>query len=142
MRKKLDIFTTIKTEGGLLPPDLLQRVSSGENNLPGLKPGDYHLAAGEKLNEAIARSWNRLLGVWTSFQTQAKRLPEDDVGTSITRERWLLILFQELGYGRLQAGKSIEIEGKSYPIGWTWTAGPRASSARPGPAPTAWSRSF
>ncbi|MCK9185774.1 MAG: N-6 DNA methylase, partial [Candidatus Cloacimonetes bacterium] len=37
-------------------------------------------------------------------------------GTTETRERWLLPLFQELGYGRIQTQKSIEIDSKLYPI--------------------------
>ena len=57
---RLRPFLNIRTEGALLPSDLLSRLMEG-TNLPGLKPEDYHLGAGEKLNEAISRSWNRLL---------------------------------------------------------------------------------
>lgn len=56
-------FTTIHTEGALLPTDLLQRVLSVDRGLDGLSPADYHLPAGEKLNEAINHSWDRLEGV-------------------------------------------------------------------------------
>ena len=94
-------FTTIKTEGGILPADLLQRVAEGRG-LDGLTPEAYHLFVGERLNEAINRSWNRCLGAWRSFAAQREALPASDRGTTLTRERWLLILFQELGYGRLQ----------------------------------------
>ena len=95
-------FTTVKTEGGILPADLLQRIAEGRN-LEGLRPeDDYHLFPGERLNEAITRAWNRCLGAWRGFDAQRARLPESDRGTTLTRERWLLILFQELGYGRLQ----------------------------------------
>ena len=38
----------------------------------------------------------------------------------MTRERWLLPLFQELGYGRLVTAKAIEVEGQSYPISHGW----------------------
>ncbi len=112
-------FTTIHTEGALLPSDLLQRVLENDHNIPGLTPESYHLS-GEKLNEAINRSWNRLQGSWATFQKACSSLPENDPGTTPTRERWLLPLFQELGYGRLVSSKSIEIEGKSYPISHTW----------------------
>ncbi|HIQ22005.1 MAG TPA: hypothetical protein EYH34_12350, partial [Planctomycetes bacterium] len=115
-----DLFTTVRTEGGLLPADLLQRIAAGDSELEGLKPSDYHLAGGKRLNEAISRAWNRLLGAWTTFRAAAEKLPRDDLGTSPTRERWLLILFQELGYGRLSAARAVEIEGKAYPISHFW----------------------
>ena len=92
-------FLTIHTEGALLPVDLLQRISENDPNLEGLNPESYHLAPGEKLNEAINRSWNRLNGLWGPFQSARARLNPDEAGTTFTRERWLLPLFQELGFG-------------------------------------------
>ena len=115
-----EVFTSIQSEGAILPPDLLQRIFSGDTDLDGLKPKDYHLAEGEKLNEAISRSWNVLQGHWSSFQTGREKLAEEDTGTTITRERWLLPLFRELGYGRLLPHKAIEIERKTYPISHNW----------------------
>src|SRR4029450_10724705 len=41
-------------------------------------------------------------------------------GTTITRERWLLVLLQELGYGRVQTATAVEIDGRSYPISHAW----------------------
>lgn len=119
-----EVFTSIKTEGAILPPDLLQRISSGDGDLDGLRPQDYHLAEGEKLNEAINRSWNVLQGYWRSFQNGKEKLPESDLGTTLTRERWLLPLFQGLGYGRLLTQKAIEIENKTYPISHGWNKTP------------------
>jgi len=119
-----DLFTTVRTEGGLLPADLLQRIAAGDSDLEGLKPSDYHLAGTERLNEAISRAWNRLLGAWTAFRAAAEKLPQGDLGTSPTRERWLLILFQELGYGRLSAARAVDIEGKAYPISHFWQNSP------------------
>jgi len=112
-------FLNIRTEGALLPSDLLGRLLEGEN-LPGLKPDDYHLGAGEKLNEAISRSWTRLLSIWASFRKSQAVLPVTDLGTTLTREKWLLPLFQELGYGRLIGSSPFEIDGKSYPISHLW----------------------
>lgn len=117
--KRRDLFATITTEGSILPVDLLQRISEGDRDLDGLTSESYHLS-GEKLNEAVSRSWNRLLGAWSAFQKDASRLPETDLGTSVSRERWLLPLFSVLGYGRLVTAKAIEIEGKSYPISHGW----------------------
>ncbi|MBK8798743.1 MAG: hypothetical protein IPM07_21535 [Anaerolineales bacterium] len=118
-------FTTVKTEGGLLPADLLQRIADGRA-VEGLRPEDYHLLPGERLNEAINRAWNRCLGAWLSFDDQRRKLPETDTGTTLTRERWLLVLFQELGYGRLQLqrGGLQSDDGTTYPVSHVWEQTP------------------
>src|SRR5436189_5880697 len=100
-----DFFTTIHTEGALLPPDLLQRIAEGGKGLDGLRPEDYHLS-GERLNEAINRAWNRLQGAWANFQTARANLPKNDTGTSVTRDRWLMPLFAALDYGRLSTAQA------------------------------------
>jgi hypothetical protein len=122
--KVRELFTTIRTEGGLLPADLLQRIVHGDKELSGLDDASYHLVAGERLNERISQSWNRLLGVWKAFRAAADALSENDTGTTLTRERWLLVLWQELGYGRLPAARATEIDGKSYPISHFWHRSP------------------
>jgi hypothetical protein len=115
-----NIFTTVRAEGAILPTDLLQRIVDNDNDLDGLTPAAYHLLEGEKLNEAINRSWSRLRGAWASFQGALERLPESDAATKVTRDRILLPLFQELGYGRLTTTRAIDIEGKAYPISHLW----------------------
>lgn len=115
-----DLFSTIRTEGGLLPPELLQRVADGDANVDGLDQLSYHLAANERLNEAITRSWTRLQGAWKGFSQAREALPSDETGASSTRERWLHPLFDELGYGRLVSAPAIEIEAKRYPVFTQW----------------------
>jgi len=119
MPKSKDQLTTIRTEGSLLPADLLARVSDEDGTLDGMTPASYH-RSGERLNEAISRSWTALQSAWSHFQAGLESLPADDRGTTITRERWLLPLFRELDYGRLQTAERFEIEGKSYPISHSW----------------------
>ena len=114
------IFTTVRSEGAILPMDLLQRIAQGDPNLDGLTPESYNLLKTEKLNEAINRSWNRLLSAWASFKAAQDKLPERDAGTTLTRERWLLPLFYELGYGRLLTTKPIEVSDRSYSISHGW----------------------
>ncbi len=113
------IFTTVRSEGAILPTDLLQRVAQGDTTLGGLTPDAYHLS-GEKLNEAINRAWNHMLAAWTVFKAGREKLPANDAGTTLTRERWLLPLFSELGYGRLLTSRAIEIGDKSYPVSHGW----------------------
>lgn len=113
-------FTTIRSVGGLLPSDLLARVAAADRDLPGISRDDYHLDPGHQLREAVARSWNRLRGVWEAFAAARERLPDADVGTTLTRERWLLPLFDELGYGRLQFIPAVGVDGTAYPISHGW----------------------
>ncbi len=118
--RRRELFTTVRTEGAILPADLLERVVKRDSSLDGLTPAAYHLVEGEKLNEAINRSWNRLVGVWAGFRSVLAKAPPGDPATAATREKWLLPLFQELGYGRLVPAKPVEIDGKCYTISHTW----------------------
>lgn len=113
-------FTTIRSEGALLPPELLTRIAEADKDLGGLAPTDYHLGETERLGEAISRSWNRLVGVWASFEASMDGFSANDPGTGQTRERWLAPLFQELGFGRLQVAKAREIDGTDYAISHEW----------------------
>jgi hypothetical protein len=113
-------FTSVRTEGAILPPDLLQRVQGGDSGIGGLQPSDFLLQPGERLNEVISRSWNRLQAAWANFQTAARRLGEQDPGTTLTRQRLLLPLFQELGYGRLATATAINLDGRAYPVSHAW----------------------
>jgi len=122
-RKRRQVFDTVDSQGGLLPPELLKRVADGDKDLDGLAPADYHLAEGERLTEAVSRSWNRLVGAWAGFRYTREAKP-DAPDTGLTRDRWLLILFDELGYGRLQPSKTISIEDRDYPISHMWGATP------------------
>jgi hypothetical protein len=112
-------FTTIRTEGALLPPDILTRIAAACRDLGGLTEATYHLS-GEKFGEATNRAWNRLQSAWVGFQSARQSLPTGDAGTTVTRERWLLPLFQLLDFGRLQIAKSQEIGGKTYTISHGW----------------------
>jgi hypothetical protein len=119
-----NVFTTVRCEGALLPADFLQKLVEPKSTVEGLSPADYHLAGTEKPTEAASRAWNHLLGVWASFLAASADLKPGERATTITREKWLLPLFQELGYGRLQTARAFEIEGKAYAISHIWQQTP------------------
>ncbi|ASC70355.1 Type IIS restriction enzyme Eco57I [Halomicronema hongdechloris C2206] len=120
MRHSRNIFTTVRSEGAILPSDLLQRIVSGDKDLDGLDAKSFHLLEGDRINEAINRSWSRLRGAWVNFQHALTQLSLDDAATRLTREKFLLPLFQELGYGRLPPAPEIEVGGKRYTISHGW----------------------
>lgn len=114
MAKRSDQFQTIRTEGALLPSDILQAIAS--RDVEGVSPDAYHLPPGTKINEAIAHAWSVLQKHWKGFQEARESLADDATGTEITNRHWLLPLFEELKYGRLTTVKSPEIDGRTYPV--------------------------
>ncbi|KWX00547.1 restriction endonuclease [Carbonactinospora thermoautotrophica] len=111
----------MRIEGNLLPHDLLEAIQRGDHDVPGIRPEDYHLAAGERLNHAASRKWDYLTGVYRSFRDRLAQLPETDPATTLTRERWLLILLDELGFGRLPYQRGgLAAEGETYPVSHAW----------------------
>ncbi len=117
-------FSAVRTEGGLLPQDLLARIQGGDSGLAGTKADTYHLGPHERIGEAANRSWSRLVATWHAFQQALDKEPETSLATGLTRDRWLLPLFQELGYGRLLKGSAVKVEGKSYAVSHTWHHSP------------------
>jgi len=111
---------SIRTEGGLLPADLLARIAEGDRTLPGIAESDYGLAAGVRFGEAITASWNRLVGAWSTFTAAREGAEADDVLTTPTRERWLLPLLDELGFGRPALARPVEIDGSTYAVSHGW----------------------
>jgi hypothetical protein len=109
-------FHTIRSEGGLLPPDLLRRVLDPRAKLDGTRPEDYGLPQSERLNEVITQSWNRLRKHWAEFRAAAASLPEGEAGTGLTNDKWSLPLIRELGFGLLPTSAGPEAGGRSYAI--------------------------
>jgi hypothetical protein len=116
MARRSNAFQTIRSEGGLLPPDLLRHVLNPKEKLPGTRPEDYGLPLGERLNELITQSWNSLRKHWTEFRATAAHLPAGETGTVLTNDRWSLPLLRELAFGLLPATGGPEIGGRTYAI--------------------------
>ncbi|WP_328671981.1 Eco57I restriction-modification methylase domain-containing protein [Streptomyces sp. NBC_00328] len=122
------VTDTVATVGGLLPYDLLVRIKEGKE-LSGAKPADYRLfAKGESVRDAAERSWGYLHGVWIAYQEALSRDgADDDTGVhavGLTTERWLLPLFEQLGFGALtevpEPGLPAHDEAKDFPVSHRW----------------------
>ena len=117
MARRSQDFQTIHSEGGLLPLDLLRRVLDPRSGLAGNTADDYGLPAGERLNEAITQSWNRLHRHWVEFSEVAESLPDGTAGTHLTNDKWSLPLLRELAFGLLPVTAGPELDGRTFPIG-------------------------
>jgi hypothetical protein len=114
-------YTAVTIEGGLLPADLIGAIIAGDRDVPGIRSEDYHLASGERLGEAATRRWDYLRGVYQGFRDRLAALPENDPATTLTRERWVLVLLNELGFGRVPFVRGgIAADGRTFGVSHRW----------------------
>lgn len=101
----------VRVIGGIVPPSMLARVQGGEVAAESLTPASYRLAGNETLRDAAARAWAYLQGAWAAFRDI------ESPTIAQTRERWLLPLVRELGYGNVPAlPHGMSIDETHYPI--------------------------
>ena len=94
----------IRAVGGVVPPSLLARIQAAEVSDPAsLSPASYHLAGRETIRDAASRAWSYLRGAWAAWREHVAAQPPGSAGTGAARERWLLVLLRELGYGHVPA---------------------------------------
>ncbi|MFJ9482144.1 Eco57I restriction-modification methylase domain-containing protein [Streptomyces mirabilis] len=122
------VFTAVHTVGGLLPADMLVRISEGKD-VPGSKPADYGLPSSRSVRDEAERSWEYLKPLWRDLR---KHLPEDrETGlpaadpTGRAEADWLAPLWRELGFGRLthvgSAGIAADSDAeKKFPVSHRW----------------------
>jgi len=113
---------SVRVVGGIVPPGLLARVQAGEvRDAASLSSASYHLPGRETVRDAANRAWTYLCGAWTAWQEYAASQPPGAPGTGPARERWLLVLLRELGYGQVPALPSgLVVDGQEYPVSHAW----------------------
>lgn len=92
------VFRAVRTVGTALPAEAIPRAN--ELRLPGQTADGYQLPPGMAINAAIARAWEAMLGAHAKWHAALDKLPDNDPAIKLTRERWLLPLLYELGWGR------------------------------------------
>ncbi|TAP28900.1 hypothetical protein EYR88_05825 [Arthrobacter sp. S41] len=104
---------------------MLGRIQTGNlQDRTGLAPASYFLSGRETIGDAASRSWSYLKGVWQDWQDIDTRKGASGPGTGDARQRWLLILLRELGYGQVStAGSEIE-DRTTYPVSHLWGSVP------------------
>ncbi|MCI4042320.1 DNA methyltransferase [Streptomyces sp. TRM75563] len=122
------VFTAVHTVGGLLPADMLVRISEGKD-VAGSKPSDYGLPSSRSVRDEAERSWEYLKPLWRELR---KHLPEDrETGdpaadaTGRAGSDWLAPLWRELGFGPLTqvgaAGIAADSDAeKKFPVSHRW----------------------
>lgn len=86
-------YVAIRSEGGLLPYDLLDKIVADQ--VAGQKPADFGLPKGQRLIDEISRVWADAQNLWSNFKRRRQSLTErDPYGTSITRS-WVVSLLSD-----------------------------------------------
>jgi hypothetical protein len=107
-------FPCLNIEGGLFASDLIDQI--GDGTVQGQKPADFKLSPRTYLTDEIAAVWTDARSFWTAFQHRLERLPQEDTGTSITRDQWMIPLLSLLGYELTYTSRAAEVDGQTYAI--------------------------
>jgi len=114
------IFTSIHVVGGLLPADMLVRIADGKD-ISGSRPADYHVVGARSVQDDAERHWDYLKGAWRALRAALGDDGHDLAG--LATENWLLPLFEEHGFGRLQtlpAGIHAGDHAAAFPVSHRW----------------------
>lgn len=106
------IYPSIRIEGAILSPDLLDRVEG----LPGQKPADFGLEPSARVKDEIARAWADAQDYWRIFQRRLETLRPGSPATTETRQQWIGPLLGLLGYELEYQARGAELNGKVYSI--------------------------
>lgn len=106
------IYPSIRIEGSILSPDILEKLEEAN----GQRPADFGLETSDKVKDEIARAWADAQDYWRIYQRKLETLKEDSPATTETRNLWIVPLLGLLGYQLEFEAKSIDLNGKLYPI--------------------------
>ena len=108
-------YTTINIEGGLFPPDVLDRIASTDGGVRGQAAGDFGHASTRNLIDEMQRSFSDARLYWEAFNRWLERSRESR--TTLTRQDWMAELFEVLGFPSLEYQRAaVEAGGASFPI--------------------------
>ncbi|HEY2918654.1 MAG TPA: N-6 DNA methylase, partial [Candidatus Binatia bacterium] len=105
-------FSSIRIEGGILSPDILDRIEDAD----GQKPAHFELDSSGKVKDEILRVWADAQHYWNAFQHKIETLKADSPATTETRNLWIVPLLSLLGYQLEYQARGTELNGKNYPI--------------------------
>jgi hypothetical protein len=106
-------FDTLRLEGSLFVPELLERAASGEAALQ--KEADYAIPKGLKLHDEYGRAFRIATASWQAFAPQMLRADVD--AATVTRAFVIDLLRQCLGYTDLTPLDSpIQLGDRGFPV--------------------------
>lgn len=105
-------YPSIRIEGAILSPDLLDRL----DDIAGQRPSDFGFDGSVKVKDEIARAWADAQDYWRIFQRKLETLKADSPATTETRNLWIVPLLGLLGHQLEYQARGVELNGKNYPL--------------------------
>lgn len=105
---------SIRIEGGLLGPDVIEQLFSA--GLPGQKAADFALDGRRNLTDEIAAVFADSRALWGVFQNRLQRLTSDDIATSVTRDAWMIPFLGLFGIEARYNQRAYDVDGMSFAI--------------------------
>lgn len=110
----MKIFPSVRIEGGLFGPDILEQILRAD--LPGQKPADFQLDSKHSLTDEIASTFADARAQWNIFRHRSERLPDSDLGTSLTRDSWIIPFLSLFNYKLQYNPRAYEVDGLTFAI--------------------------
>jgi hypothetical protein len=108
-------FVSLRVEGGILPPEFLQAISSLK--APKQTGTDYGISKNLNIKDEIGRYWRIAEGLWEDYKDRLNR--KDLNPTDVCVKYWLReFLVQVLGYRDVNATSSIPLGERVFPINY------------------------
>ena len=110
----MKVLPDIKIEGGILNPDIIERILTGD--IIGQHPENFNLDNRRNLTDEIASIFSDARALWNIFKHRKEKLPESEIGTSITRDSWIIPFLGLLGYELYYNQRAYEVDGLTFAI--------------------------
>ncbi len=100
-------------EGNILSAELLDKLTEQTGQLP----HDFGLKKTDRIADEISRCWADAKDLWRIFKRRIENLPDEETGTTETRNIWMVPFLQNLLGYQLQLQRETElIDGLSFSI--------------------------
>lgn len=106
-------FPSISIQGNIVSGEILDKITT--EDIKYQNPESFGLSKNVKVRDEIGLAWSSARGYWQAFKVRRERIPEDESGTTETRNFWMLPFMLTLGY-EVDKSNAENLDGKTYAI--------------------------